>query len=87
MFMRLVLVNNAGFIKSGPLESVSLEDIDSVLTVNIRTVIIASQIAALHMPDGERIIDELSACFSARIRHGHEYLRSKSIQGNGFLMK
>ncbi|VFS86436.1 3-oxoacyl-[acyl-carrier-protein] reductase FabG [Raoultella planticola] len=36
-----ILVNNAGIARGGPLESLSLEDIDALINVNIRGVVIA----------------------------------------------
>ena len=51
-----ILVNNAGIYRGGPLEALTLEDIDATLAVNVRAVIIASQAAAAHMGEGGRII-------------------------------
>ncbi|MBB3354606.1 MULTISPECIES: SDR family NAD(P)-dependent oxidoreductase [Rhizobium] len=51
-----VLVNNAGIISYGTLEEVTLEQIDAMLHVNVRAVILASQAALPHMSDGGRII-------------------------------
>jgi 3-oxoacyl-[acyl-carrier protein] reductase len=52
-----ILVNNAGIFRGGgPLESITLEDIDVTLAVNVRAVVIASQTAAAHMGEGGRII-------------------------------
>ena len=36
-----ILVNNAGIARGGPLESLSLEDIDALINVNIRGVVVA----------------------------------------------
>jgi 3-oxoacyl-[acyl-carrier protein] reductase len=51
-----ILVNNAGIFPSGPLEDVTVEEVDRTLAVHLRTVFVASQAAARHMKDGGRII-------------------------------
>lgn len=51
-----ILVNNAGIIRGGPIETMSLQDIDDTLSINVRAVILASQAALTHMPEGGRII-------------------------------
>jgi 3-oxoacyl-[acyl-carrier protein] reductase len=51
-----ILVNNAGIFTSGALEDLAFEEIEKVLAVNVRAVIVASQAAAVHMKDGGRII-------------------------------
>lgn len=57
-FFRLdILVNNAGILPWGPLETLSLAQIDLTLAVNVRGVIIASQEAVRHMGNGGRIIN------------------------------
>lgn len=53
-----ILVNNAGIARGvGPVEGWTLEDIDQLLAVNVRGVILASQAAAVHLPRGGRIIN------------------------------
>lgn len=52
-----ILVNSAGVLKVGPLESFTLADFDQTLAVNVRSVFVASQAAAKHMKDGGRIIN------------------------------
>ena len=52
-----ILVNNAGIARGGPLESMTLADIDALINVNIRGVVIAIQEAQVHMSDGGRIIN------------------------------
>ncbi|GGC46954.1 3-oxoacyl-ACP reductase family protein [Chelatococcus reniformis] len=52
-----ILVNNAGIARGGPLESMSLEDIDALIAVNIRAVVLASQAAIAHLPTGGRIVN------------------------------
>lgn len=51
-----ILVNNAGIARQGSFEEISLEDIDALLNVNVRGVILASQAAIPHLPSGGRII-------------------------------
>ncbi|MCU4179044.1 SDR family NAD(P)-dependent oxidoreductase [Bosea sp. BH3] len=51
-----ILVNNAGIARGGPLADASLADIDALLAVNIRSVILASQAAIPHLRDGGRIV-------------------------------
>ncbi|BCL26630.1 3-oxoacyl-ACP reductase [Streptomyces aurantiacus] len=61
-----VLVNNAGIGLLGPLESLSLADIDRVLAVNVRGVFLASQAAAARMGRGGRIIT-VGSCMTQRV--------------------
>ncbi len=51
-----ILVNNAGIARGGLLQDVPLEDIDATLAVNVRAVVVGSQAALKHLPDGGRII-------------------------------
>ncbi|MGV0643162.1 3-oxoacyl-ACP reductase family protein [Mycolicibacterium sp. XJ2546] len=51
-----ILVNNAGVFPYGPIEGVSVEEIDRTLAIHARAVYLASQAAARHMPGGGRII-------------------------------
>ncbi|MGV8920516.1 MAG: 3-oxoacyl-ACP reductase family protein [Pseudomonas sp.] len=52
-----ILVNNAGVLAVGPLEDFSLEDFDRTLSINVRSVFIATQAAAVHMTEGGRVIN------------------------------
>ncbi|MFJ2784444.1 SDR family NAD(P)-dependent oxidoreductase [Streptomyces sp. NPDC093249] len=61
-----VLVNNAGVGVLGPLESLSLADVDRVLAVNVRAVFLASQAAAAHLPEGGRIVT-VGSCMALRV--------------------
>lgn len=61
-----VLVNNSGIFPSGPLEDVSLEEVDRTLAVHVRAVFVASQAAARHMSDGGRIIS-IGSCLAERV--------------------
>jgi 3-oxoacyl-[acyl-carrier protein] reductase len=51
-----ILVNNAGIIRVAPLETMSQEDIDAQLGVNVRGPIAASQAVIPHLGKGGRII-------------------------------
>lgn len=51
-----ILVNNAGIWRGGPIESLTLEDIDETLAVNVRAVVLASQAALKYIGEGGRII-------------------------------
>jgi NAD(P)-dependent dehydrogenase (short-subunit alcohol dehydrogenase family) len=51
-----ILVNNAGVARLGPVETMSLADIDAILNVNVRGVVLASQAAIAHLPAGGRIV-------------------------------
>ncbi|GAA3762073.1 NAD(P)-dependent dehydrogenase (short-subunit alcohol dehydrogenase family) [Spinactinospora alkalitolerans] len=51
-----VLVNNAGIFPNGPLEGVTVEEIDRTLGIHVRAPFVAAQAAAGHMGAGGRII-------------------------------
>lgn len=74
-----VLVNNVGVGLLGPLESLSLTDVDRVLAVNVRGVFLASQAAAARMGAGGRIIT-VGTCMTQRVPGpgGTLYAMSKS---------
>ncbi|MFI8214561.1 SDR family oxidoreductase [Streptomyces sp. NPDC085932] len=61
-----VLVNNAGVGVLGPLETLSLREVDRVLAVNVRAVFLASQTAAALMGEGGRIIT-IGSCIAQRV--------------------
>jgi NAD(P)-dependent dehydrogenase (short-subunit alcohol dehydrogenase family) len=61
-----ILVNNAGIARGGPVETMSLEDIDAILAVNVRSVVLASQAAIPHLPEGGRIIS-IGSCLAERV--------------------
>ncbi|MYR44680.1 SDR family oxidoreductase [Streptomyces sp. SID5910] len=74
-----VLVNNAGLGVLGPLESLSLADVDRLLAVNVRGVFLASRAAASRMTEGGRIIT-IGSCIAQRVpgAGGTLYAMSKS---------
>jgi len=51
-----ILVNSAGIWHAGPLDTVTLEQLDETMAVNFRAPFIASKAAAAVMPEGGRII-------------------------------
>ncbi|MGV1792215.1 3-oxoacyl-ACP reductase family protein [Rhizobium sp. A37_96] len=51
-----VAVVNAGVLRIGPVDAVSIEDLDLSLSINVRGVFLAVQAAARQMADGGRII-------------------------------
>lgn len=51
-----IMVNNAGILAFGELDALTMDDFDRTIAINVRSVFIASQQAARHMPDGGRII-------------------------------
>ncbi|MFE9922468.1 SDR family oxidoreductase [Streptomyces sp. NPDC005774] len=61
-----VLVNNAGLGVLGPLDTLTVADVDRVLAVNVRGVFLASRAAASHMTAGGRIIT-LGTCMTQRV--------------------
>jgi 3-oxoacyl-[acyl-carrier protein] reductase len=61
-----VLVNNAGILRIGELKDNSLEDIDAILDVNVRSPIVASKAALAHLTNGGRIIT-IGSYFADRV--------------------
>ncbi|HEY6632730.1 MAG TPA: SDR family oxidoreductase [Rhizobiaceae bacterium] len=51
-----ILVNNAGIARAGAFVDLSLEDIDALLNVNVRSAMLATQAAIPHLGQGGRII-------------------------------
>jgi 3-oxoacyl-[acyl-carrier protein] reductase len=51
-----ILVNNAGIFPFGPIDDVSVEEVDRTLGIHARAVYLASQAAVRHMTEGGRII-------------------------------
>jgi NAD(P)-dependent dehydrogenase (short-subunit alcohol dehydrogenase family) len=51
-----ILVNNAGIFPSGPIDEVSLEEVDRTLGIHARAVYLASQASVRHMAEGARIV-------------------------------
>ncbi|MGI8779395.1 MAG: SDR family NAD(P)-dependent oxidoreductase [Solirubrobacteraceae bacterium] len=51
-----ILVASAGIFPYGPLEEVTLEELDRTLALHVRGVFVAAQAASRHMRDGGRVI-------------------------------
>jgi 3-oxoacyl-[acyl-carrier protein] reductase len=51
-----IVVVNAGILRRGDLQAVSLEELDLMLNVNVRGVFLAIQAAGAHLSDGGRVI-------------------------------
>lgn len=63
-----ILVNNAGIARGGAVADWTIEDIDATLNVNVRGVIVASQAAARHLPDGDGRIITIGSNLGAQVR-------------------
>ncbi|MBP2168441.1 NAD(P)-dependent dehydrogenase (short-subunit alcohol dehydrogenase family) [Erwinia toletana] len=61
-----ILVNNAGVARGGLLEDLPLEDIDAMINVNIRGLILTTQAALPHLGEGGRIIN-IGSCLAERV--------------------
>lgn len=61
-----ILVNNAGTAIPKPFAETTLEDIDHVLNLNVRGVMVATQAALKHMKSGARII-MIGSCVGERV--------------------
>lgn len=74
-----ILVNSAGVFYAGPMEDVTLQEVDDTLAIHTRAVFVASQAALAHMGSGGRIIS-IGSCFAQRVPYGGVtlYAMSKS---------
>ncbi|GAB2690636.1 3-oxoacyl-ACP reductase family protein [Kitasatospora kifunensis] len=74
-----VVVNNAGVGVIGPVEELSLADVDRVLNVNVRAPFLVSQAAVRHLGEGGRIIN-IGSCMAERAAFagGSLYAMSKT---------
>ena len=61
-----VLVNNAGTAIPKPFEETTLEEMNLVIDINFRGVLVATQVALKHMNDGGRIIT-IGSCVGERM--------------------
>ncbi len=61
-----ILVNNAGIAQMGPLQEVSVEDMDRTLSIHVRASFVASQAAARYMGEGGRIVN-IGSCLAERV--------------------
>jgi 3-oxoacyl-[acyl-carrier protein] reductase len=60
-----ILVNNAGTAIPKPFEEATLDELNTVIDINLRGVFIATQAALKHLPDGGRIIN-IGSCVGER---------------------
>ena len=74
-----VLVNNVGVGLLGPLDSLSLADVDRVLAVNVRGVFLASQAAARALGRGGRIITDRYVHDAAGARARRHAVRDQQV--------
>lgn len=77
-----ILVNNAGIFPHGPLEDITVEEIDRTLAIHVRATLLSSQAAAAHMREGGRIIS-IGSGFADRVPQAGItlYAASKSALG------
>src|ERR1700677_4313478 len=61
-----VLVNNAGTAIPKPFEETTLEEMDLMINLNFRAVMVATQVALKHMNNGGRIIT-IGSCVGERM--------------------
>ncbi|NEE04425.1 SDR family NAD(P)-dependent oxidoreductase [Phytoactinopolyspora halotolerans] len=61
-----ILVANAGIFPNGPLDDVTLDEIDQTLAIHVRAPLLAAQAAAAHMGDGGRLI-AIGSCYAERV--------------------
>jgi 3-oxoacyl-[acyl-carrier protein] reductase len=61
-----ILVNNAGIFVAAPFEETTHDEIDRLLAVNVRAVVVATQAAAKHLGEGGRIIN-IGSCLGERV--------------------
>jgi len=72
-----ILVNNAGIASYAAVADISLADIDALLNVNVRSVILASQAAIPHLGAGGRIVS-IGSCLAERVPFGGSTIYSAS---------
>ncbi|HXM03635.1 MAG TPA: 3-oxoacyl-ACP reductase family protein [Chthoniobacterales bacterium] len=60
-----VLVNNAGTAIPKPFEEATAEELDQVIDLNLRGILLTTQAALKHLPDGGRII-MIGSCLGER---------------------
>ena len=60
-----VLVNNAGVAIPKPFEETTLEEMDRMININFRGLLVATQAALRHLKDGGRIIN-VGSCVGER---------------------
>jgi 3-oxoacyl-[acyl-carrier protein] reductase len=80
-----VLINNAGENKVNPIQKISLEDWDRILTTNLTSVFALTQAAAAFMAERQwgRIVN-ISSCYSIVSRPGRAAYSASKAGLNGF---
>lgn len=61
-----ILVNNAGIFPYGPIEDVTVEELDRTMAIHAKSVFAAARAAVPHMRDGGRIIS-IGSCLAERV--------------------
>jgi 3-oxoacyl-[acyl-carrier protein] reductase len=61
-----ILVSNAGIGLMGPVEEVTLEDLDRILAIHVKAAFVGARAAARHMDRGGRIIG-IGSCLAERV--------------------
>lgn len=61
-----ILVNNAGTTVVGPIDTVTLTDVDRIYAVHVRAAVVATQAALPHMDTGGRIVS-IGSCLAERV--------------------
>ncbi|MGN9908980.1 SDR family NAD(P)-dependent oxidoreductase [Phytohabitans sp. LJ34] len=61
-----ILVNNAGNFPYGPIDKVTLEEIDTSFAIHVKSAFVAAQAALPHMREGGRIIS-IGSCWAERV--------------------
>jgi len=61
-----ILVNNAAVLDRTPFAELTVADIDRMLNINVRAVILAAQAAGGYLPNGGRIIN-IGSCLAERV--------------------
>jgi 3-oxoacyl-[acyl-carrier protein] reductase len=72
-----ILVNNAGVYPYGPLEKVTLEELEHTLAVHAKAAFVAAQAAVRHMTDGGRVIN-IGSSLAERVPYAGVTLYSMS---------
>jgi 3-oxoacyl-[acyl-carrier protein] reductase len=64
-----ILVNNAGIARYGAIVDAGQDDLDALLDVNVRAVVLASKAAIPHLGAGGRIVS-IGSCLAERVPFG-----------------
>ncbi|WP_117210896.1 SDR family NAD(P)-dependent oxidoreductase [Allorhizocola rhizosphaerae] len=72
-----ILVNNAGIFPFGPVEQVTLDELERTLAVHTKATFVATQAAVQHMADGGRVIN-IGSSLAERVPYAGVALYSMS---------